>query len=248
MALDEPAGTVSDVLDARRAVAAAVKEPWWVRPLFVVGGAAAMAVAIGGGVSSWGLIIAVVIMLATIYLPIVVVSRGRRALGVRLRRRRRTRRQLLLSWLVLVVFVAATSGLAWVLPAGTPLAYAGEFVAAAIILTAYLAVATRDPVGNNAARMVLAEDRPGQFDPLIASRSRLRLCTCLAVIEEIELGLLARCLQRHPHDLTPDLAELTAAHYVCFRDDAGGRRWLALTPDVVRTRFRRHLAALLADS
>jgi hypothetical protein len=247
MAFDQPVGSVSDVLDARRAVAAAVKEPWWVRPLFVVGGAAAMAVAIGGGVSPSGLIIAAVIMLATIYLPIVVVIRRRLARGVRLHRRRRTRRQLLLSWLTLVVFVAATSGVALVVPLGTPLAYASEFVVAAVTLAAYLAVATRDPVGNNPARMVLAEDRPGQFDPLIASQSRLRLCTCLAVIAEIELGLLAYCLQRHPYDLTPDLTELTAAHYVRFRDDEHGRRWLALTPEV-RTRFRRHLAALLSVS
>ena len=76
----------------------------------------------------------------------------------------------------------------------------------------------------------------------------MRLCTCLAVIEEIELGLLAHCLRGHPYDLTPDLAELTAAQYVRFRDDADGRRWLSLTPDAVRTRFRRHLAALLAVS
>jgi hypothetical protein len=59
-----------------------------------------------------------------------------------------------------------------------------------------MAVNTRDPVGNNAARLVLAEDRPGRFDGLIASRSRLQMCTDLAAIEEIDLGLLAHCLQQ----------------------------------------------------
>jgi hypothetical protein len=63
------------------------------------------------------------------------------------------------------------------------------------------------------------------------------------VIAEIELGLLAHCLQRHPFGLTPDLTELTAAQYVRFRDD-GGRRWLSMTAEG-RVRFRRHLAALL---
>jgi hypothetical protein len=244
MAFEDPPGSLSDALDARRALAAAVKAPWWQAPLFVVGGAAAIAAAIGGGVYPSGLAIAVVIMLVTIYLPIVVVARRRRALGVRLRRRRRTRRQLLFSWLVLVVFVAATSGLVLVLPLGTPLAYAGEFLAAAPILAAYLAVATRDPVGNNAARLVRAEDRPGQFDWLIASRTRLQLCTCLAAIEEIELGLLAHCLQQHPYALTPHIAELAEAQDVSARHDAG-RQWVCMTPDG-RTRFRRHLAALLA--
>jgi hypothetical protein len=94
--------------------------------------------------------------------------------------------------------------------------------------------------------LILPEDRPGEFDYLFGSRSRLKLCTCLCAIEEIELGLLVHCLHQHPHALTPDLTELTTAQYVCFRDD-DGRRWLATTPDV-RVRFRRHLAALLAVS
>jgi hypothetical protein len=192
-----------------------------------------------------GTLIAVVIMLVTIYVPIVVVVRQRRALGVRLRRRRRTRRQLLFSWLVFVVFIAVTAGLEGVLPPGAPLTYAVEFLAAAVMLVAYLAVATRDPVGNNAARMVLAEDRPGVFDELIAPRSRLRLCTSLAVIEEIELGLLARCLQRRADSLVPEIAELAAAHCVCVRGD-DGRDWTSMTPDG-RSRFRSHLASLFTD-
>jgi hypothetical protein len=244
MALGEPAGSVSDVLDARRALAAALKAPRWIQPLTVVGGAAAMAALTGSGLTVAGLAAALVIMLATIYLPIFVVVRGRRALGVRLRRHRRTRRRLLFAWLVFVVFIGSAYGLMWVLPLGTPLAYAVEFLAAAVILGAYMAAATRDPVGNNPARLVTAEDRPGQFDELIAPRLRLTLCTDLGSIEEIEQGLLAHCLQQHPDALTPHIAELAAAQYVCTRPD-NGRWWISLTPDG-RIRLRRHLAALLA--
>ena len=224
------------------AIAAAVKAPRWMQPLAVVGGAAAMAAVTGGAVT--GLATAVVILLATIYVPILVLVRRRRALGVRLRRRRRTRRRLLFAWLVFVVFVGTAYGLMWVLPLGTPLAYAVEFLAAAVILGGYMSVATRDPVGNNAARLVLAEDYPGQFDQLIASRSRLKLCVSVAAIEEIELGLLAHCLEQHRDALIPDIAELARAQYVWGRHDAG-RDWVALTPDG-RIRYRRHLAALLA--
>jgi hypothetical protein len=243
MALEEPAGSVSDALDARDALAAAVKAPWWVRPLAVVGAAAAMAAAIGSGVTGAGIATAVVIMLATIYVPALVLFRQRTTLGVRLRRRRRTRRQWLFTWLMFVVFVATADGLMFVLPLRTPLAYVVEFVATALIYGTYLAISTRDPVKNNAARLILPEDRPGEFDYLFGSRSRLKLGTCLAVIAEIELGLLAHCLRQHAFALTPDLTELTAAQYVRFRDD-GGRRWLSITPDG-RVRFRRHLAALL---
>ena len=215
MALDDPAGSVSDVLDARRVLAAAVKAPRWMQPLAVVGGAAAMAALTGGGVTAAGFTTAVVIILATIYLPILMLVRRRRALGVRLRRRRRTKRRWLVTWLVFVVFVGTAYGLEWVLPLGTPMAYAVEFLAAAATSGTFMAVNTRDPVGNNAGRLVLAEDRPGQFDELIASRSRLKLCTCLAAIEEIELVLLAQCLQQGRDALIPDIAELVAAQYVC---------------------------------
>jgi hypothetical protein len=241
---DDSPGSLSDVLEARRALAAALKAPRWSQSLTLVGGAAAIAAVTGGGLTAAGLAAAVVIMLATIYLPIVVVVRGRRALGVQLRRHRRTRRRLLFAWLVFVVFVGTAYGLMWVLPPRTPLAYAVEFVVAAVILGAYMSVATRDPVGNNAARLVLVEDRPGQFDELIASRLRLTLCADLGAIEEIEQGLLAHCLQQYPDALTPHIAELAAAQYVCVRSD-NGRWWLSLTPDG-RTRVRRHLAALLA--
>jgi hypothetical protein len=244
MAVEEPAGSLSDVLDARNTLAAAVKAPWWVRPLAVVGAGAAIAAAIGSGLTAVGLAIAVLIMLTTIYVPAFVLVRQRRTLGVRLRRRRRTRRQWRFTWLMFVVFVATANGLMFVLPLGTPLAYVVEFVAAALIYGTYLAINTRDPVKNNAARLILPEDRPGEFDYLFGSRSRLKLGTCLGAIAEIELGLLAHCLQQHPYALTPDLTELTAAQYVCFRDD-DGRRWLSMTPDG-RIRFRRHLAALLA--
>ncbi|MGA8543866.1 MAG: hypothetical protein WB785_01215 [Mycobacterium sp.] len=244
MAVDESAGSVADVLDARRALAAAVKAPGWIQPLAVVGGAAAMAALTGGGLTGTGFATAVVLMLATIYLPIFVLVRHRRAMGVRLRRRRRTRRQWRIAWLVFFVFVGTAYGLTWVLPLGTPLAYTVQFLAAAAILGTYMAVNTRDPVGNDAGRLVLAEDHPGQFDQLIASRSRLRLCACLAAIEEIELRLLAHCVQQQPDAFLSDIAELARAQYVWGRHDAG-RDWAALTPDG-RTRYRRHLAALLA--
>jgi hypothetical protein len=214
------------------------------QPLAVVGGAAAMAALTGGGLTGSGFATAVVIILATIYLPIFVLVRQRRALGVRLRRRRRTRQRWVFTWLVFVVFVGTAYGLEWVLPLGTPLAYAVEFLAAAVILGIAMAVNTRDPAGNNAARLVLAEDHPGQFDQLIASRSRLQLCTCLAAVEEIELGLLAHCLQQHPDALIADITGLTAAQYVWGQPDAG-RLWASLTPDGL-IRYRRHLAALLA--
>ncbi len=244
MASDDPPGSVADVLDAWRALAAVVKAPWWMGPLAVVGGAAAMAALTGGGLTGTGFATAVVLMLATIYLPILVLVRQRLAMGVRLRRRRRTRRQWQLAWLVFFVFVGTAYGLTWVLPLGTPLAYTVQFLAAAVILGTYMAINTRDPVGNDAGRLVLAEDHPGQFDQLIASRSRLRLCTSLAAIEEIELRLLAHCLGQHRDALIPDIAELARAQYVWGRHDAG-RHWAALTPDG-RTRYRRHLAALLA--
>ena len=243
MVSDDPQGSVSDVLDAWRVLAAVVKAPWWMQPLAVVGGAAAMAALTGGGLSGTGFVTALVIMLVTIYLPIFVVVRQRLALGVRLRRRRRTTRRWLLAWLVFFVFVGTAYGLMWVLPLGTPLAYAAEFAACAAILGSYMAVATRDPVGNDAGRLVLAEDYPGQFDPLIASPLRLKMCTSLAAIEEIELGLLAHCLGQQPDALIPDVAELARAQYVWGRHDAG-RNWTALTPDG-RVRYRRHVAALL---
>jgi hypothetical protein len=246
MVSDDPVGSVSDVLDAWRAVAVVVKAPWWIQPLAVVGGAAAMAALTGGRLTGAGFATAVVIILATIYLPILVLVRQRRVLGVRPRRRRRTKRQWLFTWLVFFVFVGTAYGLMWVLPLGTPLAYAVEFLAAAVILGIAMAVNTRDPVGNHAARLVLAEDQPGQFDQLIASRSRLKLCTSLAAIEEIELGLLAHCLGQHPDALISDIAELVAAQYVWGRPD-DGRAWTSLTPDG-RIRYRRHLAALLATS
>ena len=103
---DDPPGSLSDVLEARRALAAALKAPLWSQSLTLVGGAAAIAAVTGGGLTAAGLAAAVVIMLATVYLPIVVVVRGRRALGVQLRRHRRTRRRLLFAWLVFVVLVA----------------------------------------------------------------------------------------------------------------------------------------------
>jgi hypothetical protein len=244
MVSDEPAGSVSDVLDAWRALAAAVKAPGWMQPLAVVGGAAAMAALTGGGLTASGFATAVVIILATIYVPIFVLVRQRRALGVRLRRRRRTKQRWLFTWLVFFVFVGTAYGLMWVLPLGTPLAYVVEFLAAAVILGIAMAVNTRDPVGNNAARLVLAEDHPGQFDQLIAPRSRLKLCTSLAAIEEIELGLLAHCLQQHPDALIADITGLAAAQYVWGQPDAG-HLWTSLTPDGL-IRYRRHLAALLA--
>lgn len=243
MVADEPVGSVSDALDARRTLEAALKPPWWMGPLAVVGGAAAMAALTGGGLTGTGFATAVVIMLATIYLPIFVLVRRRLALGVRLRRRRRTRQRWLLAWLVFFVFVGTAYGLMWVLPLGTPLAYAVEFLAAAVILGSYMAISTRDPVGDNAGRLVLAEDYPGQFDPLIASQLRLKLCVSVAAIEEIELGLLARCLGQPLNALIPDIAELARAQYVWGRHD-NGRDWTSLTPDG-RMRYRRHLAALL---
>jgi hypothetical protein len=203
-----------------------------------------MAALTGGGLTGSGFATAVVIILATIYVPIFVLVRQRRALGVRLRRRRRTRRRWLFTWLVFFVFVGTAYGLMWVLPLGTPLAYVVEFLAAAVILGIAMAVNTRDPVGENAARLVLAEDRPGEFDQLIASRSRLQLCTCLAAIEEIELGLLAHCLHQHPDALIADITGLAAAQYVWGQPDAG-HLWTSLTPDGL-IRYRRHLAALLA--
>jgi hypothetical protein len=243
---DELPGSVSDVLDAWRTLAAAVKAPWWMQPVAVVGGAAGMAAFTAGGLTGTGFATAVVIMLATIYLPIFVVVRQRLAMGVRLRRRRRTRQRWLFAWLVFFVFIGTAYGLMWVLPLGTPLAYAVEFAAGAVILGSYMAISTRDPVGDDASRLVLPEDRPGQFDQLIASRLRLKLCVTLAAIEEIELGLLAKCLGQQRDALIPDIAELARAQYVWGRHDAG-RDWAALTPDG-RTRYRRHLAALLADS
>jgi hypothetical protein len=243
---DELPGSVSDVLDAWRTLAAAVKAPWWMQPVAVVGGAAGMAAFTAGGLTGTGFATAVVIMLATIYLPIFVVVRQRLAMGVRLRRRRRTRQRWLFAWLVFFVFIGTAYGLMWVLPLGTPLAYAVEFAAGAVILGSYMAISTRDPVGNDASRLVLPEDRPGQFDQRIASRLRLKLCVTLAAIEEIELGLLAQCLGQQRDALIPDIAELARAQYVWGRHDAG-RDWAALTPDG-RTRYRRHLAALLADS
>jgi hypothetical protein len=243
---DELPGSVSDVLDAWRTLAAAVKAPWWMQPVAVVGGAAGMAAFTAGGLTGTGFATAVVIMLATIYLPIFVVVRQRLAMGVRLRRRRRTRQRWLFAWLVFFVFIGTAYGLMWVLPLGTPLAYAVEFAAGAVILGSYMAISTRDPVGDDASRLVLPEDRPGQFDQLIASRLRLKLCVTLAAIEEIELGLLAKCLGQQRDALVPDVAELARAQYVWGRHDAG-RDWAALTPDG-RTRYRRHLAALLADS
>jgi hypothetical protein len=246
MVSDDPVGSVSDVLDAWRALAAAVKAPWWMQPLAVVGGAAAMAALTGGGLSGTAFFTAVVIMLATVYLPILVVVRQRRVLGVRLRRGRRTRQRWLLAWLVFFVFVGTAYGLMWVLPLGTPLAYAVEFVAAAVILGSYMAISTRDPVGSDAGRLVLPEDYPGEFDPLIASESRLKLCTGLAAIEEIELGLLAHCLGQQRDAFIADIAELARAQYVWGRHDAG-RDWTSLTPDG-RIRYRRHVAALLAGS
>ncbi|HEY9302955.1 MAG TPA: hypothetical protein VIO95_01530 [Mycobacterium sp.] len=246
MVSDDSAGSVSDVLDARRTLAAVVKAPWWMQPVAVVGGAAAMAAFTAGGLTGTGFATAVVIMLATIYAPIFVVVRRRLAMGVRLRRHRRTTRRWLLAWLVFFVFVGTAYGLMWVLPLGTPLAYTVEFLAAAVILGSYMAISTRDPVGNDAGRLVLAEDYPGQFDQLIASRLRLKLCVSVAAIEEIELGLLAHCLGQPRDALIPDIAELARAQYLWGRHDAG-RDWVALTPDG-RTRYRRHLAALLAGS
>ncbi len=246
MISDDPQGSVSDVLDAWGALAAAVKAPWWMQPLAVVGGAAAMAALTGGGLTGTAFVSAVVIMLVTIYLPILVLVRQRRTLGVRLRRRRRTRRRWLVAWLVFFMFVGTAYGLMWVLPLGTPLAYAFEFLACAVILGSYMAVNTRDPVGNDAGRLVLPEDRPGEFDQVIASRSRLQLCTCLAAIDEIELGLLAHCLHQPPDALLTEIAGLVAAQYVCGRRDVV-RDWISLTPEG-RTKYRRHLAALLVAS
>lgn len=203
-----------------------------------------MAALTGGGLTWSGLVLAVAIIAVTIYVPAFAVRRWRQKLGVRLSRRRLPMRRRIFRLVVFVVFVGVACGLEWVLPLGTPLAYAVEFLAAAVILGTYLAVNTRDPVGNDAARLVTAQDLPGQFDELIGSRSRLRLCASLAAIEEIELGLLAHCLQQHPDALTPHIAELTAAQYVCVRHDAG-RDWISLTSEG-RTRCRRHLAALLA--
>jgi hypothetical protein len=244
MAVDEPAGSLTDVLDARRVLAATIKAPRWIQPLAVVGGAAAMAALTGGRLTGSGFATAVVIILATIYLPIFVLGRQRRALGVRPLRRRRTRRQWLFTGLVFVVFVGTAYALEWVLPLGTPLAYAVEFLAAAVILGIAMAVNSRDPDGNDAAGLVLAEDHPGEFDQLIASRSRLMLCSCLAAIEEIELGLLADCLQQQPDALIADITKLAAAQYIWGQPDAG-RLWASLTPEG-RVRYRRHLAALLA--
>ena len=118
MTLDEPAGSLSDALGARQALADAVKAPWWVRPLAVAGAAAAISAAIGSGVTAAGITTAVVIMLATIYVPAFVLVRQRLAMGVRLRRRRRTRRQWLFSVLMFVVFVVTADGLMLVLPLG----------------------------------------------------------------------------------------------------------------------------------
>ena len=133
MVSGDPPGSVSDVLGARRALAAALKAPRWVQPVTVAGGAAAIAAVTGSGLTLLGLAAAVVIMLMTIYAPILVVVRGRRTLGVRLRRHRRTRRRLIFAWLVFVVFFATTYGLMWVLPLRTPLAYAVEFLVATVI-------------------------------------------------------------------------------------------------------------------
>lgn len=203
-----------------------------------------MAALTGGRLTLSGFATAVVIILATIYLPIFVLGRQRRALGVRPLRRQRTTRQWLFTGLVFVVFVGTAYGLEWVLPLGTPLAYTVEFLAAAVILGIAMAANSRDPVGNDAAGLVLAEDRPGEFDQRIASRSRLMLCSCLDAIEEIELGLLAHCLQQQPDALIDDITKLTAAQYVWGQPDEG-RLWASLTPEG-RIRYRRHLAALLA--
>jgi hypothetical protein len=66
MALGDPPGSVSDVLEARRALAAVIKAPRWVLVLAVAGAAAATAALAGGGLMWSGLVIAAMIALATI--------------------------------------------------------------------------------------------------------------------------------------------------------------------------------------
>jgi DNA-binding MarR family transcriptional regulator len=223
-----------------------VKVPAWVLVFYAVAGAAAMAVLTGGGRNSWGRIVAVfIVVLLAVVLAVVLRVRWRRS-RVRRRRRRLTRRLLMLMVLVYVVFTAVAYGLEWVLPLGTPLAYAVQFLAGAVILGAFIAVANRDPAAKDAARLLRAEDRPGEFDQLIASRSRLMVCAGLAPIKEIEVGELANCLQQDPGALTTEITELAAAQYVSTRADGelAGRQWVSLTPEG-RTRYHHHLAALV---
>jgi DNA-binding MarR family transcriptional regulator len=88
---------------------------------------------------------------------------------------------------------------------------------------------------------------PGDIDELISSCQRLKVCTALAAIEQIDVGLLAKTLQLSTAALGEQITQLVAACHVCTRPDAEDQRhqWISLT-DTGRTAYSGHVRALLA--
>jgi hypothetical protein len=241
------------VRGARRALHRAVGAPWWMSTLVVAGLAGAVASIFGGALTfPAGLALAGVLVAAFVLVPGVLVKRRRRTLRVRFVSQ--TERVLLyrIAWyMTLTVTVMVATALKYVLPPATVLAYGVQFLTVGVLIGLCVWGIPRTKRYAYGARRALlkGQGRPGDIDELISPRQRLKVCTALAAIEQIDVDLLAKTLRLSSAALGEQITPLIAARHVCTRPDAEDRRhpWISLT-DTGRAAYSGHLRALLAAS
>jgi hypothetical protein len=253
VALDDSTGSLADVRDARRALHRAVGAPWWMSTLVVVGLAGAVASIFGGALTfPSGVALAGALVAAFILVPGVLVKRRRRTLRVRFVSQTERVLPYRIAWYVtLTVTVMVAMVLKYVLPPATVLAYAVQFLTAAVLIGLCVWGIPRTKRYTYGARRAVLKGQgpPGDIDELISPCRRLKVCTALAAIEQIDVGLLAKTLQLSTAALGEQISPLVAARHVCTRPDAQDprHRWIALT-DTGRMAYSGHVRALLAAS
>jgi len=219
----------------------------------MVGLAGAVASIFGGALAlPAGLALAGVPVAALILVPGVLVKRRRRTLRVRFVSQLERVLPYRIAWYVtLTITVMVALVLKYVLPPATLLAYAVQFLTAAVLIGwCVWGIPRTKRYTYGARRAVLkGQGRPGDIDELIRPRQRLKVCTALGAIEQIDLGLLAKTVQLRTAALGEQITPLVAARYVCIRPDAEDPRhqWISLA-DAGRAAYIGHFRALLADS
>jgi hypothetical protein len=251
LADDEASGALRDVRDARRSLHEAVAAPWWVSTLVVVGVAGAVASIYGGALTFAAALAAVAFVGAFVVLPAPFVRRWRRReLGVRfVSQAERVVRYRIARAVTFTLIVMVATVLKFALPPATVLTYAAQFAVAGALFSLYVWGMPRTHYyAYGLSRAVLkGHGPPGDIDELIRLRLRLKVCSVLAAIEEIDFGLLAEILRVNPAVLGEQMVALTNAQYAQARPNTedSRRQWLSITK-TGRQAYARHVYALAA--
>lgn len=253
-------GTLSDVREARRLLAAEVA-PAWRTAVMLAGVAMTMAGSLGYSTAALrrigsdttadagGQRIALLLVGLGFCVFVAIWIVNIRHSGVPLRPRQLrlfARRVTVRQTVVTVLAWAGVLALAaWTVAGGLWPGWFGIAVVGmnAAIVPVMFALGWRlDPTGVDSPPLREIPDKPAVPDPILAARLPLMTCAALAAVGQVGADLLAKTLRVDEPELAAHTAGLVAAHYVYPQSD-GRRWWLGLTPHG-RTAYRRHLRAL----